>query len=467
MIRATAIAMAVGLGVTASAVATEIIVPTDMELSLALASAVSGDTITLLPEGSPYRQFPGFQVLNKRLTIRGSTGNAADVVLDGYALDVVLKITGASSAGTVIQDLTIRNGRGATANDSSGAGVVLTTGANTTFKNIVIRDNVLPAAEGNGAGIYSNGCSLRLEDCLIENNQVASSTGDGAGVYVTGGTHTVIRTTFRNNRHISPAANSFAGGLWADNSTWSIVGCTFEANTAWEGGGVCLGGGASADIEGCRFVNNLARLGGGLWVQSTSGGATVRNVLFWGNTSTGDDSAAYAGRVVRFINCTFVGNTAANSYVIAGAANITLDNSIIWGNTGPGAIMVANQVIARHNILQAAYSGATGSRGNVVADPMFKAAADFTLSPNSPAIDAGDTALYIGPFSDLAGADRGVNDPAVPDTGLAITGPVVDMGVYERQVTTGSPCPGDFNNSGQVTVQDVFDFLAAFFAGCP
>ncbi len=467
MIRATAVAVAVGLGLTASVRAAEIVVPTDMELSLALASAVSGDTITLLPEGSPYRQYPGFQVLNKRLTIRGATGNAADVVIDGYALDVVLKITGASSAGTVIQDLTIRNGRGAVANDSSGAGVVLTTGANTTFKNVVIRDNVVPAPEGNGAGIYTNGCSLRLEDCLIENNQVSSSTGDGAGLYATGGTHTLIRTTFRNNRHLSPAANSFAGGLWADASTWKIVGCTFEGNTAWEGGGVCLGSGASAEIEGCKFVNNMARLGGGLWVHSASGGATVRNGLFWGNTSTGDDSAAYVGRVVQFINCTFVGNIAANSYVIAGANNTTLDNSIMWGNTGPGAIMIANQVIARHNILQAVYAGATGSRGNVVADPLFKAASDFTLSPNSPAIDAGDTTLYIGPFSDLAGGDRGVNDPAVTDTGIAITGPVVDMGAYERQVTTGPVCPGDFNNSGQVTVQDIFDFLTAYFAGCP
>jgi hypothetical protein len=28
-------------------------------------------------------------------------------------------------------------------------------------------------------------------------------------------------------------------------------------------------------------------------------------------------------------------------------------------------------------------------------------------------------------------------------------------------------CPGDYNRSGEVGVQDVFDFLAAFFAGLP
>lgn len=29
------------------------------------------------------------------------------------------------------------------------------------------------------------------------------------------------------------------------------------------------------------------------------------------------------------------------------------------------------------------------------------------------------------------------------------------------------PCPADFNRSGTVSVQDIFDFLAAYFAGCP
>jgi hypothetical protein len=28
-------------------------------------------------------------------------------------------------------------------------------------------------------------------------------------------------------------------------------------------------------------------------------------------------------------------------------------------------------------------------------------------------------------------------------------------------------CPADFNNSGQASVQDIFDFLAAYFTGCP
>jgi len=32
--------------------------------------------------------------------------------------------------------------------------------------------------------------------------------------------------------------------------------------------------------------------------------------------------------------------------------------------------------------------------------------------------------------------------------------------------TTCRACPGDFNQSGAISVQDIFDFLAAYFAGC-
>ncbi len=34
-------------------------------------------------------------------------------------------------------------------------------------------------------------------------------------------------------------------------------------------------------------------------------------------------------------------------------------------------------------------------------------------------------------------------------------------------LTLGQPCPADFNGSGTVTVQDVFDYLSAYFAGLP
>lgn len=38
---------------------------------------------------------------------------------------------------------------------------------------------------------------------------------------------------------------------------------------------------------------------------------------------------------------------------------------------------------------------------------------------------------------------------------------------YTGQLDTGSSCPADFNGSGTVSVQDIFDFLSAYFLGLP
>lgn len=65
-----------------------------------------------------------------------------------------------------------------------------------------------------------------------------------------------------------------------------------------------------------------------------------------------------------------------------------------------------------------------------------------------------------------------------PETGACVVtmsstcGPL--GGSYQGDGSTCTPnpcqvtsCAADFNNSGNVSVQDIFDFLSAYFAGCP
>ncbi len=52
-----------------------------------------------------------------------------------------------------------------------------------------------------------------------------------------------------------------------------------------------------------------------------------------------------------------------------------------------------------------------------------------------------------------------VDDAAAADVGSLAGGWAL--------VINGQVCPADFNKSGVVSVQDIFDFLAAYFAGCP
>ncbi len=52
-----------------------------------------------------------------------------------------------------------------------------------------------------------------------------------------------------------------------------------------------------------------------------------------------------------------------------------------------------------------------------------------------------------------------INDDLSGDSGL--------LSNWELLIYTGDRCPADFNESGALEVQDIFDFLNSWFAGCP
>ncbi len=471
---------ALALSLACGASAAVINVPGDIaSLSVAVAVAADGDEIVIAASAAPYLVFPGLQVTNKTLTIRGATGEPADVVIDGANLDIVLRITGAGSDGTLLQGLTIQNGRGGTAANTSGAGVFIND-ANVTIRDCVVRNNVLPAADGNGAGIYATVSDLLIERCVIEGNSMGSVTGDGVGAYFNGGVVLITDTAFRNNR-ITAASDldlsAVGGGIYADVGSMQLTRCLFEGNRTGFGGGVAaVGNMQSMTIDECEFLDNEARNGGGFAASSTAGPLVprIRNSLFVGNMSL-NDSAIFTDKGGFFTNLTMAGNISSGSYVVGGSSptgTTILDNSIIWGNTyntANGPIPSSTPDVVRRCILQQSYAGASGSGFNDVVDPMFADPSnrDFRLMPNSPAIDAGDTNLYFGPFADLDGAARVVDVPEVADTGFTLTGPVIDIGAYEFQV--GGPadtCPTDTNGDGVINFADLNAVLSVFGTDC-
>jgi hypothetical protein len=471
---------ALALSVVSGASAAVINVPGDIaSLSVAVAVAADGDEIVIAGSAAPYLVFPGLVVTNKTLTIRGATGNPADVVIDGAGLDIVLRITGTGSDGTVLEALTIQNGRGGTATNSSGAGVFIN-GANVTIRDCVIRNNVIPAPDGNGAGLYATVSDVEIQRCVIEGNSMDSASGDGVGAYFNGGFQRITDTIFRDNRIAGAGElglSAVGGGIYADVGSMLVTRCLFEGNRTGFGGGVAvIGNMQSVTIDECEFVDNEARNGGGFGANSTAGPLVprIRNSLFVGNMAL-NDSAIYTDKGGFFTNLTMAGNISSGSYVVGGSSptgTTILDNSIIWGNTyneANGPIPTTTPDVVRWCILQDAYTGAAGSLANRVIDPMFvdPSNRDFRLMPMSPAIDAGDTNLYFGPFADLDGAPRVVDVPEVADTGFTLSGPVIDIGAYEFQV--GGPvdtCPTDTNGDGVINFVDLNAVLSVFGTDC-
>jgi len=316
-----------------------------------------------------------------------------------------------------------------------------------------------PALAG-GAGIHVTGGTPRIYDCRILNN---TSIRSGAGVRIEDGSPIIFRCSFINNRSITSTdasggaiilrnsrtryaliqecaflnnfAQSSGGAVWADTGAIDIVNTLVDGNRCGtaNGGGLSLSG--RATLTNCTIVNNASTTGrvGGVGATFQS---ELTNCVLWGNTG-GDASSSLQVKQLDFVD--------------PDSVNFSIVQGWITTPGNPGGVNVRSINPGFRNAL-----GADGLPGTI----------DDDLRPaaGSPMIDAGyNGALAVGGSSDLAGQSRIRNDPSTPDTGLG-NGAIVDLGCYEYQPPV---CRADFNNSGAVSVQDIFDFITAYFMNNP
>ncbi len=189
------------------------------------------------------------------------------------------------------------------------------------------------------------------------------------------------------------------------------------------------------------ILNSLAqpRVRNSAFSSNFSRGAIAVGSYFVNCTFDGNGVAIeLAGQTVHVLNCMFI----SNSIGLFRAMNeggtqphpVTVDaqNCLYWGNTantfdanGFGISTGSNPVFA--DPLYANRPGNDGLRGT--ADD------DFRLHAGSPAIDHGDNNFVVnGPFFDLDGNARMVDDPATADgPGQFTLPPLVDIGATEFQ----------------------------------
>ena len=153
--------------------------------------AGSVNEIVLMKSGSPYALTAKITV-SREVTIRGETGNPADVVINGSGVSGLLTCTALvlGNAGAVIEGITFKNCKA----ENAGGGVRVTSG---TIRNCVFDSGYHGGNSGcSGCGVYINGGSAVVTDCVIKNCHVGmTGGGNGIGAYITGAGRSRIRSS--------------------------------------------------------------------------------------------------------------------------------------------------------------------------------------------------------------------------------------------------------------------------------
>ena len=242
------------------------------DIAVAITEATSDDTPAEVVLGEGDYAPKATISISSPVTVRGMTGNPADVRVSGSKARRVFDLT-ATATDAVISDLTIENGvvggngmgygisitsgtisncvvRNCKNKEYGGGGAIYLEKATAYAYNCVITNNY--ADGGNGGGGSANGCGLRVEagtavNCFIANNTVNPAKAVlGTGAYVNTGK--LVNSTIVNNQ-----GNS-CGGVYTGNASAKVVNCLIWGNTADGAGGSVqtdIWAGKSAAFSAC------------------------------------------------------------------------------------------------------------------------------------------------------------------------------------------------------------------------
>ncbi len=350
---------------------------------------------------------------------------------------------------------------------SVGGGLEVAFDSHPTITDCTFQGNTIDLAAtfsaGGGMTLFS-GSSAAMSDCLFDGN----SAREGAGLFVQEATLTITGCTFQNNDGglANPGSNGGGMTLFAVSDT-VVSNCLFHHNMSQQGGGLAVQDG-SPTIIACTFTENESAFGGG--IDSFDATPVLINCLIAENVADSADAGfgglgggvySTAASQPRLVNCTIALNAASTSgggvYGRVAMTTVTLCNSVVHGNI-PEQIISEDGAVT--TVTYSTVEGGHAGTGNIDLDPLFvdPANGDYRLQSGSPGIDAGDnTCVPVGITKDLDGNPRFANDLATTDTGNGEC-PIVDMGAYEFPAS----CPWDVDCDGNVGITDFLRLLAAW-----
>ncbi|MGI9106685.1 MAG: FG-GAP-like repeat-containing protein, partial [Pyrinomonadaceae bacterium] len=327
-----------------------------------------------------------------------------DVTTDG------VNIFGDNSNGSLLEI----SGGGTTRLFSFAAGI------SCSINGLTLRDGVAAFGGKGGAILMGLGTTLGLDRVVVTGNQAGT---DGGAVETGGGNLTITNSTLSGNSTGSFNGGAIHGGgqidiinstlsgntsglrggaIHHDTGTLTISNSTISGNTANDhGGGIAVEGGATANIGNATITNNLANAdlqsvqdGGGIHNDPSTGGTiTVANSIIAANNANASSAPDVFG-VFTSSGYNLIGNT---------------DSSSGFGQ--PGDLVGTGQIPLDPRLAPLASNGGLTQT--------------HELLPDSPAIDAGNSALTF----DQRSLTRPVDLPRANAGG----GNGSDIGAFEMQ----------------------------------
>ena len=125
-----------------------------------------------------------------------------------------------------------------------------------------VLDTDIPAGDGGGVLCVAYSCPT-IENCVFELN---SAGGNGGGLASVDSAPMIRDCIFKQN-----SASGNGGGISETIAPAGVQGCTFWGNTAgWLGGGLYGAACGDPEISHCTFYANSATIGGGICMSAGS-----------------------------------------------------------------------------------------------------------------------------------------------------------------------------------------------------
>ena len=353
-------------------------------IATALSASQNGDTIRISP--GVYAEIIDF--VDKQVVLESMAFYLNDSSLIEETFFVpgplggsCLTLSGSSNNNATIRGVSFRGG-----SDPSGGGISIMN-CSPTLADIIVEDNTADI----GGGLYISNSEAILKNISILGN----GANIGGGVYVTGGAPTFENVFLKEN------IAYWGGGFYFENTQAIIDYGVIKMNNALiEGAGIYQTGGQST-IEWVSFEENNG---------NDYGGAMVVN-----------QASVYMDQI------TFSGNLAVVGSILAlYSSAVDIDNSILWGNSGPMIYAPDSEETASY--LEISYSNVQGGEnfvssgqnvifstggGNIDEDPLFCLTEDsfYSLSESSVCLNASSSSSSIGAYNQVGCAALNLEVP--------------------------------------------------------